>query len=270
MKIFFVIGCCLAASSLQAQELFTFTEPASNMPVKSIAVRANNYVKKSSISGRYFYNAAPELMFGISKKLMLHAEVFLGNEERNFKTDGGSLYLKFRFFTSDEVHSHFRMAIFGRASYSNLKIEQPAYDAYGNSSGAELGIITTKLANRTAVSGSASFIKIANNGRNNKFPFAEKNRNAAGYSLSLGHLVLPVEYKNYNQTNVTGMLEFLGQTSVFNGDSFIDMAPSIQCIILSKIRVDAGYRFALIKKLNRMSNQGFLVRLEYNFFNVLK
>ncbi len=270
MKFILLIGCCIATTSLYAQELFTFTEPASNMPAKSIAIRANNYFVKSSNRNKYSYNGAAEIMIGISKKLMVHAEAFAGNDENNFKLDGASIYFKYRFFSVDEVHSHFRMAVYAREAFSNSKINQLSYDGHGSSSGTELGLVTTKLMNKMALSAGASFINIANNMGGNKFVYGASQRNAVGYTLSFGQLFLPVEYKNYEQTNVTAMIEFLGQTNTGNGNSFLDAAPSVQFIIKSKIRVDAGYRFPVFDNLSRVNDSRFLLRFEYNFFSVFK
>jgi len=66
------------------------------------------------------------------------------------------------------------------------------------------------------------------------------------------------------------MLELLGQTNLYKGDSYIDMAPSVQFIFNSRIRVDAGYRFAMLNNLNRHEQNSVLLRLEYNFLQCNK
>ncbi len=90
------------------------------------------------------------------------------------------------------------------------------------------------------------------------------------YSLSAGRLMLPFAYTDYKQTNVNLMTELLAQTNLYSGKTYLDLAPSVQFIFLSKMRLDLGYRFALIDDLERTADNGFLVRLEYNFFNVFK
>lgn len=260
----------MAACTAHAQELFTYSEPASNMPSKSFALRANNYLMHNKASGNYSYAFAPEIMLGVSKKLMLHAESFFGNDMRSFKFDGASLYAKYRFYSEDEVHSHFRISGYGKLAVSNNQIVQPAIDLAGKNSGAEVGVVATKLINRLALSAGGSFVNAFDNASGNKFPAVFSGRNAFSYNLSAGKLILPVEYKNYEQTNVSVMLEMPGQTNAATGQTFIDLAPSVQLIFLSKIRVDAGYRFPAVTSLSRISDRGFLLRVEYNFFSFFK
>ena len=102
------------SSRLNAQELFVFTEPASNMAAKSIGFRLNNYLMREP--GKNNYHLLPEIMVGLSKKIMVHGELFLSNRDNSFKYEGGSLYLKYRFFSIDDIHSHFRMAAYGSPS----------------------------------------------------------------------------------------------------------------------------------------------------------
>ena len=64
------------------------------------------------------------------------------------------------------------------------------------------------------------------------------------------------------------MLEFLGQVNTHNGYAWLDIAPAVQFIFNSRARLDIGYRYPLVKKLQRYASQGVLLRLEYNFFNV--
>jgi hypothetical protein len=162
------------------------------------------------------------------------------------------------------------MSLYGKAAVSNNAILQPAIDLAGRNSGAELGIVATKLLNRLALSAGGSFVTAFDNTGSNKFPGAFAGKNAFSYNLAAGRLILPVEYKNYQQANVNIMLEMPGQTNTTTGRTFIDLAPSVQVILLSKIRLDAGYRFPVVTSLNRISERGFLMRIEYNFFSFFK
>lgn len=256
----------LIVQTVRAQELFVFTEPASNMAAKSFGVRANNYLMFEEGSGKANFHLLPELMWGISRKLMIHAEAFLSNRGNRFVTEGGGLYMKYRFYSSDDVHSHFRLAAYGRYSFNNSDVHQRTIDLNGHNSGYEGGLVATKLKNKVAVSASASYLYATDNGKE-KFIYSKKSRNAAGYSLSVGKLMLPKEYSNYNQTNLNLMLEFLGQVNMNTGYSFLDVAPSVQFIFLSRMRLDAAYRIPLVKDLSRTAPGGFLIRLEYNIFN---
>ena len=145
-----------------------------------------------------------------------------------------------------------------------------AINLNGDNSGYEAGLITTKLVNKIAISAGTSFLYATDNTGGNKFMYADKYRNALAYSLSFGKLMLPKEYTSYKQTNMNLMLELLGQTNFGNGKTYLDLAPTIQFIILSKMRVDAGYRFAMVKDLERNATSVFLLRLEYNIFNAYK
>ena len=270
MKFLFSIFCCFNITALKAQELFVYSEPASNMATKSIGIRANNYLMRETATGNYSHSFAPEIMLGASKKLMLHGEAFFGYDISRFNFDGASFYAKYRFYSADEVHCHFRMAAYGKIASSDNPVTQPAIDLAGRNSGAEAGIVATKLMYKIAVSAGGSFVHAWDNSGNNKFVLGRGSRNAFNYNLSFGKLFLPKIYKTYRQVNLNGMLEGLGQTNAGTGRSFIDLAPSIQLIFFSRMRLDMGYRFPVLNSLSREQDRGFLLRLEYNFFNAYK
>lgn len=249
-----------------AQELFVFTEPASNMAAKSLGFRANNYLMFESGSKKINYHLLPEVMWGASRKLMLHAQAFLSNRNNRFVAEGGQVYMKYRFYSVDEVHSHVRLALYGRYSFNNSDVHQRAIDLNGHNSGYEAGLIATKLKNKVAVSASVSYLHATDNGKE-KFIYADKSRNATNYTLSVGKLMLPKEYTSYKQTNINMMVELLGQVNMNTGYSYFDIAPSVQFIFLSRMRLDAAYRIPVVKDLDRTTPGGFLIRLEYNIFN---
>jgi hypothetical protein len=269
MKYIIVIVLCYISMYVSAQELFSFTEPASNMAAKSIGIRLNNYLMKNNETNSLNYHLLPEVMIGVNKKLMLHVEAFLSNRNNQFVAEGASIYGKYRFLSNDEIHSHFRMAVYGRYSFNNSDIHQPAIDFFGHSSGVESGLIATKLIHKVAISSSIGAQHVFNNGKE-KFNYSNKERNAISYSLSIGKLMLPKEYISYNQTNLNLMVEVLGQSNIGSGSTYLDIAPTAQLIFNSIFRVDIGYRFNCINTLYRTAPEGFLVRLEYNFFNALK
>lgn len=266
-----VFGCVLFLSgSAYAQELFVYTEPASNVPARSLGFRLTQQFAASSSGNGVDYQLVPEIVWGASAKWMLHVEGFANSRNGSLKPEGGSLFIKYRFLSHDDIHRHFRMAFYSRWAYSSAAIIQPAIDLNGMNSGYEAGTIATKLINRMAVSGSASWIHALNNRNKAGFIFPGSYRDALGYSLSAGRLMLPKEYDNYEQLNMNWMIEFLGQTNLESGDSYIDMAPSLQFIIKSRFRIDLGYRFPLVNQLNRPASRFFLFRLEYNIFNAFK
>ena len=267
MKSFlFPLMICLAGPSF-AQELFVYSDPASNIPAKALSVRLTNNIMRMEKSEKYRFASSPEVMIGISKNLMLKADAVFSNMQGDFKMNTAGFYAKYRFFSNDEVHNHLRMAAFVRGSVSSLHVHQPAIDLDMMNSGFETGLIFTKLVKRTAVSASVSHLYAADNSNGNKFEYGSNQRHALNYTLSFGRLMLPKEYSSYDQTNVNLMLEIPVQTNLGTGNTFVDLAPSLQFIIRSRVRVDLGYRFAVLNDLARTSEGGALVRLEYNFFN---
>jgi hypothetical protein len=268
MKKIYLLLLIFSANRLYAQELFLFTEPASNMAKGNIGVRLNNMLmENSAASNEYKYHLIPEVMFGVSRKVMVHTDVFLSDETNKFTAEGASLYAKYRFFSIDGIHNHFRIAAFGRYSFNNAPIHDAAINLYGHNSGYEGGIVATKLIHKVAINVSSTFSHALDNDQH-KFLYGDGNRNAINYTLSVGKLMLPKQYIAYKQTNLNLMLEILGQTNLQTGYSYLDIAPAAQVIVDSKMRFDIGYRYAVVSKLYRQETQGFLIRLEYNFFNV--
>ena len=267
MRKIFLLVLVFCAGHAVAQELFVFTEPASNMAAKSMGFRLNNSFMKNNATNKLNYYLNPEIMWGLSRKIMVHASAFLSNNNSKFTGNGGSLYLKYRVLSVDDIHNHFRLSAYGKYSFNNSAIQQPAIDLTGFNSGYEGGFVATQLINKVALSASTSFLHATDNS-SEKFVLGDNNRNAMNYTLSIGKLILPKEYTNYKQTNLNLMLELLGQSNLQTGKNYLDIAPAAQLVFNSRMIVDLGYRYALIKNLERSSPQGIFVRLEYTIFNV--
>ena len=265
ISIFILLLVCMR---LQAQELFVFTEPASNMPTHSLGARVSNSLMKEKQENGYSYHAIPELMWGVNKRLMLHVDGFVSNQAKTLTAEGFGLYAKYRFISNDAVHSHFRMAAYARASYNSSIIHQEEIQLWGHNSGYEVGLIATQLLHKVALSTTAGFAKAMDNNKH-VFPLAQSAQ-AFNYSLSFGKLMLPKTYINYGQTNLNLMVELLGQTLAGNGHSSMDIAPSVQFIFNSQARVDLSYRQVLYSSIYRTSPNGFMVRFEYLFFNAIR
>jgi len=299
MKFFLFLMLLFACRFAAAQELYVFTEPASNMAAKSIGARLGYKPFKMNHNNKFSVSRFDmELMFGISKNLMMHVNVFASNMfQSNLKAEGASLYAKYRFFSKDDIHSHFRMAAFGKISlidnptvltytekhtipdgnggtitheFVNHQVNNEI-DLDGTNSGIAGGVIATQLINKLAVSGSAGYLYRLNNLHDNKETIVPWN--AINYSLSVGYLLFPKEYTSYRQTNVNLYTEFLGNSFIGNHawdnkKYFIDIAPAIQFIVNSIARIDLGYRTQIAGNTVRMANSSFLVRVEYNFLNV--
>jgi hypothetical protein len=287
MRVFlFLIGIIFFIKS-HAQELYVFTEPASNMAAKSIGIRLAGKLFKMTHNNKFSaYRLDPELMLGISKNLMVHINGYASDMfQSNLKIEGGSVYAKWRFFSKDDIHSHFRLAAFGKIAainnpttlttttkhgiFHDLIHTSVNYeiDLDGTNSGISTGIIATKLVNKLAVSSTIGYAYRLNNLHDKREVIVPWR--AVNYSLSAGYLLFPKEYTSYKQTNINIYTELLGSSTPDNKKYFLDIAPAVQFIINSIARVDIGYRTQLRGTTERMANSYFLVRLEYNFLNVL-
>jgi len=252
-----------------SQELFVVTDPASNVPSNSLAVNAMNSLFKEKFDSGYNFHMMPEATYGVNKNLMLRATAFLSNTNDGLDTEGGGFYTKYRFFSSDDLNSHFRMAAYGRYSFNNSPIHQEQIEIMGHNSGFETGLIATKLINKLAISTTVSYEKALDNSSKNHFPNTLGD-NATNYTLSFGKLMYPKIYTSYKQTNINLMVEFVGQTINENGRSYLDVVPAIQFIINSQARIDLAYRQELASSMLRTAPNGVYFNLYYTFFNISK
>ena len=251
----------------KSQELFVASEPASNMPANSFGVRIMNTFMREKSNSTVSFHTMPELMYGISNKWMVHLQTFKNKSAGEpFSFEGGSIYVKNRFFSSDDLHTHFRMASFARYSFNRAKIHQEEIETMGHNSGLELGLIATKLLHKTAISSTLSFEQALNNTSINKIPSTQSS-NATNLSLSFGQLLSPKKYTSYKQTNINVMLELVAQYLNQQDKGFIDVVPSLQFIIHSKARVDIAYKQELYSHCIRTAPNGLWLKLEYNIFN---
>ena len=280
----FFILLLLLSSSLSAQELFVFTEPASNMPAKSVGIRLSN---QGRLSPDFQSRTTTEVMVGFNKRLMTHLQGFFSDADGNYRYEGTSLYAKYRFFSSDGLRSHSRAAAYLRVSDSKRQALSEDINLEGDNSGVMGGLVFTQLLHKLALSGNLAYSRTFHRAGNWRpvageipmpgMPGSEglTNLPAASqmisYSLSSGYLVLPIKYKNYNQPNFNAYLEVLGSTNPQTGHSYIDFAPALQVIINSLTRIDLGYRFEVSgNMLNRYNKNMYMAKVEFNLFNVLK
>jgi len=266
MKSIFLAGAFVAlAFSSFAQELYVNTEPASNMATHSLGIRLEN---QGYFSPVYKNRSTLEVMYGASKSLMVHGSLYQSDYyqgQQHF--EGGSVYAKYRFLSIDSVQSHFRGAFFGKISSINNPLPNQEISLEGDNSGLQGGVVFTKLMHKLAISGSASYLHaFAENGAYRLL--ATNPDNAVAYTLSAGYLLFPKSYQNYNQVNVNLYVELLGKTNPGYGQSYLDVAPAVQFIFNSVLRVDFSYRTPLTNSMVRTSNNTYLVRLEYNLFNI--
>jgi len=260
---------CLLAAGMHAhaQELYVFTEPASNMPAKSIGIRVTN---EGILNAGRMNRTIPEVMFSFSKSLMIHVQGSSSDMDGKYRLEGGSLYTKFRFLSLDGAQRHLRAAAFGRISTSKRPVYTEDINLEGDNSGVQAGFVVTQLLHKLALSASLSYIK-AYERESNKMAGMPQPDQLIGYSLSSGYLLLPVVYKDYSQPNFNLYVEMLGKTNPANGRSYFDLAPAVQVVLNSRTRIDFGYRFQVAGGIpGRYTKNMYLLRAEFNFFNSLK
>lgn len=290
MKHLIIVAALLVGMKAGAQELYIFSEPASNMSAKSLGLRMNNYFQKIPQEGRLAYRLDPELMWGANKNLMLHANLYASNMmQTGFRFEGGSVYAKYRFLSVDDIHKHFRMAAFGKLSLVDNPYQMEHTETHqlpdgtqhqvlvqhssneqsidGTHSGAQLGLVATQLIHKLALSATAShMIRMNNLGGNDKLPGSANG--AFQYTASAGYLLFPRNYENYNQTNINLYAELQGQRVYGQPGYYVDAAPGLQFIFNSIARLDLGYRFQLKSNMYRYATNQLLVRFEYNWLNL--
>ncbi|HSZ34959.1 MAG TPA: hypothetical protein VK772_16700 [Puia sp.] len=266
--LYLSLGLILISYRASSQELYVFTEPASNMPAKSLGIRASNWLMYDKSGSTLNYQLIPEVMLGVNKNIMLHLDGFFTNQGGNFHAVGAGTYIKYRLYSADAINRHFRVAAFGRVSLNNSAIFQEEIDLTRNNTGYAVGVIATQLLHRQAISASVSFNQAYNNGAENKFPPGQPDQ-AINFSISTGRLILPKEYLSYKQTNFNLMLDLMGQHLLKENGNFLDMAPAIQFIFNSQSRLDIGYKFQLYSDMQRVAPNGFMIRFEHLLFNVL-
>ena len=281
MRKFILIALLLVGAKLNAaaQELYVFSEPASNMPSKSIALRLTN----EGMNNRGFSSRTiPEVMLGLNKNIMFHVQGFLSDMDGKYQVEGGSVYAKYRFLSLDNAQSHFRAAAYGRISTSKRKFPSNDINLEGDNSGWQGGIVATQLIHKLALSATVGYSSTfnKNDSRLDIDPMMMLHgpptnifyqpKEMLNYSLSSGYLLLPFVYKNYNQPNFNLYVELLGKANPANGNSYLDIAPAVQLILNSKTRIDVGYRFQATGNMpNRYLRNMYLARVEFNFFNAL-
>ena len=264
-----VILLVSSISSVSGQELYVFSEPASNMPSGSISAKYTAKFLKGYHTNRLEQRHTPEIMFGFNKKLMVHvAGSFSDMYTSNLRWESARIYAKYRFISVDDVHKHFRVAAFGEASYSRNDYFYDELSMEGDQSGVQAGLIITQLWNKLAVSSTLSLLQVTTE-KAKPFPEAYPYQ-SFNYSASAGYLVLPFSYTDYKQTNLNIYAELIGQQTLDRKLYFVDLAPAIQLIFNSNAKLNIGYRFQLNSNMHRMAVRSWLIGFERTFLGALK
>ena len=243
---FFIVGL----PSLQAQELYVYSEPASVMPARSIIIK-QAFQQMEGVNAQQNYNT--QLEFSLQKKWMAH----IGT---NYKA--ADFYTQYRFYSSDALHEHTRFAGYFKAVASGNNPSEQAILLDGQQKLIGAGIIATKLQHKWASSLTMGWLYRYTGNTN-------YTKNAVQYSWSNGLLLYPVTYKNYMQTNINFYVELLGQQSIQNKAHFLDIAPAVQFIFNSQAKLNFGYRLPVWDTMQRNSSRSFYISLDYLFFNAL-
>jgi len=273
MKKYLLLILLFLAGRINGQELYVFTEPASNMPAHSISLKlTDHFVTRDNTYGRFSHRFMPQIMFGVSKKFMFHIGGTISNMHTpNFRYESVNFYAKYRFLSNDDIHKHFRMAVFADASATKAPFHYHEISLMGDKGGIEAGIIATQLWNKLAVSGTISHTQVLDKSRNSKTIYVPNRLyQSMNYSLSAGYLVLPKEYTDYKQTNLNLYAELLAEQSLDAKRYCVDLAPAAQLIFNSNSKLNIGYRFQLSGNMTRMSPNSWLISFERTFLGALK
>jgi len=256
-----------------AQELYVYSEPASNLPAHTISLKLTEYfVTGENKNDRFSHRVIPQVLVGVSKKFMLSLSGTLSNMHTpDFRYESVNLYAKYRFLSRDGMHKHFRMAVFAEGSATRAPFHYDEITLMGDKDGIRAGVIATQLWHKLAVSGTVSHTQVFHPSRTDKVLYIpERNYQAMNYSLSAGYLLLPKEYTDYRQTNLNLYLEMLAQQTLDRKTHYVDMAPALQLIFNSNAKLNMGYRFQLGGNMERMSRNSWLVSFERTFLGALK
>lgn len=270
-----IIGilCFISFTKLSAQELYVYAEPASNLPARSLSLKLKSQlVGEDGIYGRFSYRYTPQVMVGVSKKLMLRAAASIGNmQTQRAKFESLQLYGKYTILSVDDIHSHFRLSAFGQLARSTVPFHYDEIELGGDKSGIEAGLIATQLWHKFALSGTLSHVQVLHASRKHREVYIpERSFSALQFSLSGGYLLFPRVYSSYKQTNLNLYLELLTQRLLDKPGYYVDLAPALQFIFSSATKLNLGYRHQLGTSMHRMTHNSWLLSVETTMLNAFK
>lgn len=269
-RIFLLMMLALPFAS-GAQELYVFTEPASNMPARSLSFKLTGRYPDSKYNNYFKQRYIPEVMIGINKNWMAHITAGLSDYySEKIRPESIRGYVKWRFLSNDDVHRHFRMAAFAEGSYSRNRHLYDEFTLDGDLSGVQAGLIATQLVNRLAVSATASYMRGFEKESGHSIHSEGLMLDMFNYSLSAGYLLLPRDYQDYKQTNLNLYLELLGSKGLDGNMYLVDLAPAIQLIFNSTTKVNLGARFELTGNMVRVGERTYQVSIEHTILNAFK
>lgn len=252
-----------------SQELYVFSDPASNIPAKSISAKLGARVGENSLTAQVNQRYMAEITAGLSKKIMLRAGTSFSNIYSNrLQWESAKAYVKWRFYSRDALHRHFRLAAFADGAYAGHPMVYDEMNLDGDNSGIQAGLIGTQLIQKLAVSGSASLMRVFDEKFRTGGHRNLHDQNALNYSLSAGYLLFPRSYSGYDQVNLNFYVEMLGMKGLDKGGYYLDAAPALQLIFKSATKLNLGARFEATGNISRPARNNYFLAVETSFLNV--
>ncbi|MFM7671244.1 MAG: hypothetical protein ACKO6Q_01465 [Bacteroidota bacterium] len=273
MSRIIILALLICLGQLRAQELYVFTDPASNIPARSINAKFKAHgVGADQIFGRATYRMMPQLTTGLTKKLQIRLSASASNmHTSSLQAESVGLGVKYRILSNDGVHKHFRIAAYADGILSRVPFHYEEIGMMGDKTGLEAGLIATQLWHKFALSGSVSRTEVLDGSRyDGQSYFPSRQYQSLNYSVSGGYLLLPRAYTDYKQPNLNIYLEMLGQRLTGTDFYFLDLAPAVQLILKSRTKLNIGKRFQLQGNLQRMAKASWLISVETSFLQAWK
>jgi hypothetical protein len=279
-RLIFLLVVVLAGTihmQLTAQELYVFSDPASNVPAKSLSLKyGGKFMLESRPTSKVLISRhMAEASIGVNKKFMLRPTLTFSDmyNDRGMQWESAGIYAKYRFLSTDAIHRHFRAAAYLKGVYSSNSLTYEELTGDGDQSVIQAGLIFTQLINKLAVSTTLSWTEVVDQERWLKYGGTRLlGFRSFNYSISSGYLLFPKKYKSYEQTNFNLYLELMGSNSIDRKAYFVDLAPAMQLIVNSNTKINLGYRFQLTGNTFRMANAAPSVSfsVERTFFNTFR
>ncbi|MFN8331888.1 MAG: hypothetical protein U0T81_11840 [Saprospiraceae bacterium] len=286
-------------SHIKGQELFIHAEPASSLPKGVIGLSLSDQLYREVDQSRNLF--ATKVLYGITSHWSIACILSFSNHHGtswpvdfidHLQNSSGSIfsvkkikrgikypylmngiyfYSKYRIYSLDNRNRHFRIALFGEASYINVPHDEAEPSLMDDTRGVGGGVIMTFLNKHFASSWTLGGIYPFSFSKDNPalHQFIDpaiitlKSAPAIQSSLSFGYLLYPRVYKNFRQTNWNLYLELIfksyGRAKVLLNDqpvfsqsiflspsSYLEVHPGIQHIINSNLRLDfsVGWKWA--------------------------
>lgn len=264
----FILLFCVKSYS---QELYIVTHPAANLSKNRLEFR--NIIMGYD-NFQYYHNSFA-LNYGLLGNLTLYNDIYYSLDEGNTFFGNYEFAARYRFLDSDKKNYHLRYAVQsgvvipvnakpivnGEVEYElhpghKVKlynfindITVPSVDFHTTDNYTiRNDLIVTNLIKKFAVTGEMGF--------NINLPKSDfKFGNYFDWSLSFGYLLIPKEYKSYDDVNVNLYMEnkayyfyknkFLG-TDIYNSGGFrLDTYLGIQSIFFSSLMIELSYKIPI-------------------------